>query len=227
MAKVRRKNEVVAESQPGNNRAMWLGGVLVVLILAVIAIAMLGRGTGSGAAVDPGEYEGIPTQGLFVGAEDAPVVVREFIDFKCPHCADASERIVPQVIEDYVREGQVRMEFIPVAFNDQSLPGAEAAHCAVDQGLFLPYHDLLFANQRNTYNITNLTNWATQVGMDEQAFRACITAGKYRQQVEQNLAEFRRVGAASTPTFYVNDTPVVGAVPYEELQAAIDAALGQ
>ncbi len=226
MAKVRRKGDVQVIEDEGGNRALWLGGILAVLLLAVLVIAMIGRGPGS-ASVDTGLYDGIATEGRFLGDPNAPVLVREFLDFKCPHCQDASQRLIPEVIDNYVRDGQVRIEFIPVAILDQSQPGAEASACAAEQGGFLPYHEVLFANQRNTFNITNLTDYAGQAGLDEQAFRGCLSSGKYTQQIQENMTEFRRLGANSTPTFYVNDTQVIGAVPYDQLETAIEAQLSK
>ncbi|MDQ4078233.1 MAG: DsbA family protein [Chloroflexota bacterium] len=227
MARVRRKRNVeVVEAERGGNRAMWLGGILVLLLLAVAAIVMIGRGDGE-TAVDAELYEGIPVEGTVLGDPDAPVLIREIIDFKCPHCATAAERLVPDIIENYVAEGQVRMAFIPVDFlGDQSLMSAQAAYCAAEQDAFMEYHDVLFANHRNTFNITNLTNYAERVGLDTQQFRACLTTGEYRNQViQENRTLASQLGATSTPTFVVNDTLVAGAVPFEQMQAVIEQEL--
>ncbi len=223
MARVRQKNRGADGEEGRDTRRGWiLGGLLLVLVLAIVGMVLLTRDDG---AVASGQYEGIAIQGRLLGDPDAPILVREFLDFKCPHCRDASRDLVPQVIEAYVKEGQAKIEFIPVAFNAQSLPGAEASLCAEEQGSFMAYHDLLFANQDDPFDIAMLTRLAGRAGMDEEQFRACLGSGKYRQQVQANLADFQQAGANSTPTFFVNEVPVIGAVPFEELAAEIDGQL--
>ncbi|MGH2544041.1 MAG: DsbA family protein [Ardenticatenaceae bacterium] len=227
MAKVRQKTRGQAAAASGSNRILWLTGILILLLLVVGVVAAIGRG--NPAPVDAALYEGVPAEGRFLGEADAPVLVREFIDFKCPHCGTASRDLIPRVIADYVADGQVRLEFIPLAILDGSQPGAEASLCAEEQGRFMAYHDLLFANQTTLFDIENLTNLAGQAGLDEQQFRACLTEGKYTNQVTQeHLTDFRNTGADSTPatpTFFVNDVKIEGAVPYEQLQAAIEGEL--
>jgi protein-disulfide isomerase len=45
--------------------------------------------------------------------------------------------------------------------------------------------------------------------------------------VEASFAEGRALGVSSTPTFFINGRPLVGAQPVEAFREAIDAALAR
>lgn len=218
-----KRGATVVEQPSSDNRGLILGGVAAVLLLGIIALVFLVNRPAP-VSLD-GAYEGVATEGTFIGDPNAPVVVREFLDFTCPHCRSAATDLTPKVIENYVASGQVRMEFIPIAFNENSLQGAVASYCAAEQGQFMDYKAQLFANQRNSFSSSNLVSYAAAIGLDEQEFRNCLIAGYHGGQVQDNLAEFRSMGASSTPTFFVNDQMVVGAVPYTEMEEYIQQAL--
>src|SRR5690625_3658809 len=53
---------------------------------------------------------------MAIGDVDAPVVMTEWIDLRCPYCAVFSRDTLPVLIEEYVETGKVRIEFHDVAF---------------------------------------------------------------------------------------------------------------
>ncbi|HEX9596708.1 MAG TPA: thioredoxin domain-containing protein, partial [Anaerolineales bacterium] len=92
---------------------------------------------------------------------------------------------------------------------------AEAAYCARDQGKFWEYHDLLFANQGNgSFSRDRLRAFAQALDLDEEAFSACLSGAKYRDQVQQDLADGLRAEVRGTPSFLINGKLVAGAQPY-------------
>lgn len=209
-----------------SNRMIALGivGLLLVGVVGFLIWAGLGGGTTVSTA---GSYEGIATEGRFLGDPAAPVLIREFSDFKCPHCRTASVDLLPSVIADYIATGKARLEVVPVAVVSQESEFAvEAAHCAAELGAFWPYHDLLFERQsRTTFNAANLTSMAEESGMDGTQFRNCLASGRYRSEVSAGSNAFRDAGATGTPTFLVNEQVVRGAVPYDEMRSVIEAEL--
>jgi protein-disulfide isomerase len=101
---------------------------------------------------------------------------------------------------------------------------AEAALAANAQGKFWPYHDTLYANQTSLGRAA-LDSYATSVGLDLATFDAALDAGTYKAAVAADESQGVSVGVNATPTFYINGNPLVGAVPYAQLKAAIDQAL--
>lgn len=68
---------------------------------------------------------------------------------------------------------------------------------------------------------------AEELGLEMDAFNACISSGKGQQQVAGSLAEARDLGLTSTPSFFVNGRPL----PHlhgdlaEQISALIDEEL--
>jgi protein-disulfide isomerase len=42
------------------------------------------------------------------------------------------------------------------------------------------------------------------LGLDEKSFQSCLNAGKFKSQIEQDLQEGNKVGAAGTPAFFID-----------------------
>lgn len=95
-------------------------------------------------------------------------------------------------------------------------------------------HARLFANQRN------LEPWedhASAIGLDTEAFRACLDEGTHAAAVRRDMAEAGKAGATGTPSFVLARTDpddptkvkgisfIRGAQAFPAFQAQIDAAM--
>jgi protein-disulfide isomerase len=132
--------------------------------------------------------------------------------------------------EQYVKTGQVRIvsKNLPVHGAEAS-EAAEAALCASDQGKYWEYHDALLENlyvgKRVTANADSLKKLAADLGLSQAAFGACLDQNKYAQRVQEEAAEAQKKGITGTPTFFINDSMLVGAQPFATFKTAIDNAL--
>ena len=54
----------------------------------------------------------------FLGSPDAPVTLVEYADLQCPFCAEWARGTFPAIVDEYVRPGQVRIEFRGLAERD-------------------------------------------------------------------------------------------------------------
>lgn len=222
--RVVRRRADQAKAQPSLlRRPVLLGAIALAAVVALVAIVLASR-----PAVQPvvpaADYEGLPVDGRALGVADAPVTIVEYSDFQCPHCKNAAEQTVAPLKSQYIPDGQVRFEFQPVAFlGQESLLASAAALCAQDQGMFWPYHDKLFAEQRRgAYSIANLKRFAGEVGLNQDEFNACLDSKKHENTVLSITREAQASGVTGTPTFLVNGAPIEGAVPFSELQQAIE-----
>ncbi len=111
----------------------------------------------------------------------------------------------------------------------QAQKAAEAAECAGLQEAYWPMHDLLFARQSEWSGrgqfVDRAVGYAEELGLDGAAFRACLEEGTFAAEVQADLQEGVRAGVRGTPTFFINGKPIVGALPYENIRQAIEAAL--
>ncbi len=161
------------------------------------------------------------------GAATAPVLIEEFTDFQCPACGQFARDMLPRLTAAYIATGKVRFIFRHFAIlGPDSEAAAEAAACAGAQGQFWPYHDRLFATQgRVTFTRNNLLRHAQELSLDLADFTACLDSGRFRSQVRAETQAAIALGLRGTPGFVINGRTLVGALPFELFQSAIDEAL--
>lgn len=212
---------------PNNNRKIALGGVITAIVIAIIVAVWVGNGGNEPPTPSLPSVVG-ENQGSVLGNADAAVAIKDFSDFRCPHCRDAALNLTPKIVENYINdEGRVSFEFVPVSvLGDESMLAAQASMCAEDQSQFWAYHDKLFEQQSSDrFDMATLEDYAGDLGLDEQTFRDCMLSGKHRLTIEKNNDAFREAGARGTPSFLIGEELVGGAVAFSEMQIIIDAQL--
>jgi len=170
-----------------------------------------------------------PTGGHRKGDPTSSVVVAEFSDFECGHCAQLY-RALKSLLPRYRKDLRIEFHHYPLdsacnpavsrSFHRNACLAAYASECAAEQDAFWPYHDLLFDNQGDLSR-RNLLRFADQVGLDRSAFEQCIAGEAVRREVERDVAEATRLEIKSTPTLFINKRTVVGALEDEKLEQAI------
>lgn len=157
-----------------------------------------------------------------VGAGELTVV--EFSDFQCPFCGRAAPA-VRQLREKYGDKINFVYKHFPLrSIHPDAQKAAEAAECARDQGQFEAYHDALFANQ-NGLGIFALKEVAAELGLATVKFNNCLDSNEKADIVEKDFQEGLAKGVTGTPTFFVGDERIGGAVPFETLDAAVQRQL--
>lgn len=124
----------------------------------------------------------------------------------------------------------MRFGYVHFAFlGDESFWAAEASECAGDQGQFWEYHDTLFANQngenQGAFSQANLKQFAVELGLEAEAFNACLDSGQHTATVQNESAFAQALGVRSTPSFVLNGQPIVGGQPFEVFQQAFEQML--
>jgi protein-disulfide isomerase len=209
------------EMKAKRQKAQRTQSIITITIIAVAAILIVGiiiypsiKPLGTIVVPDPGTYPQADKNNL--GNPNAPVKVEAFEDFQCPYCQAYTKGTEPIVISDYVSTGKVYYTFTPFSFlddaagdtNQESKTAAAAAFCAMDQGKFWQYHDLLYANQtgENVGDFTQrrLIAFAGKLGLDTNQFQDCLKNGKYTQLVLTDKAAASSKGVNATPYFLVN-----------------------
>jgi protein-disulfide isomerase len=158
------------------------------------------------------------------GNPKAKVMIVEFSDFQCPYCGQV-ENTLKSVLAKH--EGTVALAFrdMPITQIHPFAQGAaEAARCAGEQGKFWEYHDLLFGDQ-NGLDRNGLVAKAAKLQLDAKQFDSCLTAEKYKVQIQQDNQEGMRVGVSGTPGFFINGVFMSGAQPEAVFEKAIEEQL--
>jgi protein-disulfide isomerase len=228
-------------------RSVWRSPLVVVTALALVAtvgaIGALALTSSGGSATAPVSVVQPPATGISqyadgdaIGDPDAPVVLEVYADYQCPWCGRFARETLPGLVRTYVAAGQLRIEERAIAFlgkatPDESLDAATAAACAAPAGKYWAFGDYLVWNQsgenQGAFSRDRLVAMAERVGLEPEAFKACLDDPAIRGAIETRTSEALAAGIQSTPTF-VLDGERVTVSSFAELgpliQAKIDAA---
>lgn len=149
------------------------------------------------------------------GPDSARVTVVEFSDFECPHCREV-HNVLQSVAAHYPQVRIVFKDFPITELHPWAQTAAIGARCAFQQSpaAFWKVHDLIFNNQDviSAANVWDqVTGFASQAGLDTDAFKACLSSPEAKQAVEANHADGVALNVNSTPTLFVNGRLLVGA----------------
>jgi len=218
--------------QRQNNAIIWIMAAGVILVIGAIAYAIIS----SNQVIVP-EQRAFDQHNLSgLGDPDAPVVIHEFSDFGCTHCADFGLETKKLLEKEFIDTGIVYLQFHSVGGllgSTATLQAAEAAYCAGEQQSFWQFHDLLFSNQISLFsnrtgdNSKNLIEFADILDLDLDQFETCLSERTYQSVAADDERLARQNGISGTPSFLVNGTLLRGNQPIENFRLAIEEALAE
>ena len=167
----------------------------------------------------------IPTEGYpSLGPADAKITIVEFSDFQCPYCRRFHDETYRALLDAY--PGQIRFVYrnLPLtSIHPNAMPAAIASLCANDQNAYWDYHEKLFGSE--TLDEATYVQYATDLGLDVDTFKACLTSGSHEAFIQQDMDFSLGLGVQSTPTFFINGLAVIGAQPLSNFKQLIDKEL--
>lgn len=236
-----------ARGEERRRRLLQVASAAVFLTIAavVVAIAIEASSTEGGdaelervAEVNRG-LRGIPQVGMTLGEADAPALLVEYGDLKCPACAAYALEVIPDVIESQVRSGRARIDFRNYTIIDEQSEAAGAAALAAgEQGRGWNFLEIFYANQgfeSEPYADEEfMTAVARAAGIrDIGRWNRDRRSARLRAEVEATTEEARQVGFTGTPSFAVGGPATEGLEPVEaisdptaELEEAIERVSG-
>ena len=172
----------------------------------------------------------------FIGNPNAPVTIAYWFDYQCPFCKQNEETAMPQIVSDYVNTGKAKVVFKDYQFlgaDSQTLGQTARAVWDVAPDKFYEWHKAVYDNQG-----TENTGWATADKIrsitegvlgtaDTNKVLALVktNGATYQKEMDADKAEGSGFGVSGTPSFIIGKQLIVGAVPYTQLQTAIETAL--
>jgi protein-disulfide isomerase len=170
-----------------------------------------------------------------LGSPDAKVWMVMVSDFQCPWCAKFERETWPAIRDEYVFPGKIRVAFLnfPMPAHRNAFTAAEVVMCGASQptGKFWPLHDNVFREQERWESESDpmpvLLKQVEKAAMFPDSVAQCVKTHAMRPLIQGDIDRATRAGAASTPTFFIGGTPLVGAAPVSEFRRAIDAALAK
>jgi protein-disulfide isomerase len=164
-----------------------------------------------------------PFAGAWAGSAKPRVTLVMFTDYACTYCRASA----PDISRLLVSEPDLRIVFreIPI-LGPQSLAAARAALTMAkqDQGKYWAFHRGLYAAGRP--DDATIAGLAAKAGVDPRTLAEQGKADDITTEIASNLKLAGRIGVDGTPGFVIGDRLLSGAVGYDKLKAAVDAAKG-
>ena len=233
--------------------------VLPLVVAAVALIALIGTAVGALGSDETGDQAGdAPSSGqsadpdrgrapddtwaqlvrreaddpMALGEVDAPVVMLAYSEFQCPFCGKFARDTEPTLIDKYVEDGTLRIEWRDFPYlGPESTTAAQGGRAAAEQDSFWEFHDEMYANQLppNSGNLDEeyLADIADELGLDVDQFRADMKSKATDQGIARDFSEGQAIGVTGTPAFVINGVPVIGAQPTEVFEQTIEQAAAE
>src|SRR5829696_277651 len=229
----RRMAELAERRRREGERRVRVAGVLAAVLLVLaggVGIAVQAARFSAPAGSTP---QAVTLEnGVAVGRPDARAVIDLYEDPQCPACREFEQQVGPSVAE-WVASGSSKVNYHVISFLDRasttrySSRAANAFYCAADAGVFVRYHDLLYAAQPEEGSAglsdEQLVQFGRQAGATSDSFAQCVTTGRYSDFVSRITGQSNREGVLSTPTVFVNGE-VIQTPSLQAVRAAVNEA---
>ncbi|MCC9599007.1 Ig-like domain-containing protein [Stieleria sp. JC731] len=169
------------------------------------------------------------------GDAAAPVVLIEYLDLSCPHCADAHAAL-KQLETEFAGELLVVRRHL-LLFNSSTnsfvFPNSEeaafVAEAAARQGKFDEMVDLLFTNQDDWRALADPTSvfngYAQQLGLDLTQFASDQQDANLEARIVRDRTSASNLGLTSTPSFFLNGQSISNPETVQGFRSVIQAEL--
>ncbi|HLH09310.1 MAG TPA: thioredoxin domain-containing protein [Terriglobales bacterium] len=173
------------------------------------------------------------------GNENAKVTIVNYDDFECPFCARMHETLTNDILKNYGDRVRIIYKDYPLTeIHPWAKHAAIDANCLAAQSgqAYWDFADYMHDNQQQiahqAKSLLEQENNIDRIALDQaqkakipaDTIQACIKA-QSDKQVQASMEEADKLGVSATPTLFINGYKIDGAIPAEELHAAIDNAL--
>jgi protein-disulfide isomerase len=171
-----------------------------------------------------------------IGNPNAPLTIVYWFDYQCRFCRENEQNTMPQIIQNYVDSGKVKIVFKDFAFlgpDSDALGRYGRAVWAVAPSRFYQWHKAVYENQgeensawATTAEIRKITaSVLTPVQTSDVMRVAVANAIRYQKAMDADKKEGALLGVHGTPAMLIDNQMVTGYTPYMQMKAIVDAQL--
>ncbi len=141
------------------------------------------------------------------GDRKSPITVVAFEDLACPGCKIQSE-IFNQLVTEYPGQIKIIWKLLNVTtFPHDTALAHSYAFCAYEQGKFLEFKDIAFANTNNLSK-TTLALLAENIELNQKKLEACLLSDRPEQYQEKTKAIAKMLNIQSVPALFMNNKQI-------------------
>ena len=164
---------------------------------------------------------------ITVGNEDAKITIIAFESLTCSHCANFHTNVYPQLKEEYLDAGLVKIEFRHFPLDIAAFNASKVSQCKNDGNPDIL--ESLYANQQKWVkgNTIEEANQNLQKFLNNEGFSIDFNSCINNQEIEDFILNDRIEGAKNfkinaTPTIIINDEKFEKPLNYKNLKKAIE-----
>jgi len=178
-------------------------------------------------------------EAMAIGDPDAPLVMVTFESYGCGWCGHFHTRTLPDVMENWVDTGRLRIESRMMPYEERALPGARAGAAAGMQDKYWELSEIMYpyiagsgeplfdreptdeemaayhARQAEDAMLAHIESVADEIGLDYERFVTDFRSDAVAQQVDIDTRLGYAIGFTGTPAMVVNGVPLGGFVGYD------------
>ncbi|MBR2641424.1 thioredoxin domain-containing protein [Candidatus Saccharibacteria bacterium] len=188
-----------------------------ILLVAIIGLIIIINSTGNDDGISPdsiielSEQTGNIPEKIIGNPDEASLIVYEYADYGCSHCADWNRQM-----NELVKKHDGKLAIVFRGYNlgfQNGLGAAHAATAAQIQGYFKEYKDLLFANQSewiyaekkdaNDLFVEYFKEASNDAG-DVEKFKDDMNSSDVKKRLDFEHRMGKKVNLQGTPLFRIN-----------------------
>jgi protein-disulfide isomerase len=140
------------------------------------------------------------TRDFSIGPANAPIVIVEFFDYRCPYCHSAMEWVAE--VARTRRDVRIVLKEFPI-LGPESLEASRAAVAAMPQGRYWAFHQALMSF-RGDLTSARIDQLARQSGVDVARMRRRMNDAEITTHLQDNQGLGVDSNISGTPGFMIN-----------------------
>ena len=162
---------------------------------------------------------------VVIGPDNAPVKIKIFSSFTCPHCASFHINIVPELKKKYIETGKVQLILIDFPLDEAAFNASKLLHC-LDKTKQILFLDVIYKTQNEWTNASNMNDInnnlkkiVKDLGISSSQFEKCIKDETISDKIlNGRIAATKKYSIESTPTIVINEKKLEGSANFENIK---------
>src|SRR3989344_4275920 len=217
--------------------AIWIAVGVILLIIVAGTVFFNERKAAQNYARTDSEWSlivrPITSEDHTIGDISAPIHLVVYADFQCKYCGSFFNKTVQRLQAEYGKKIAFAFRHLPLPDQPQAEVEGEASECVYQLGgetAFWKFAHEIYSipNFYQGIDLSTLPNIAQKVGVDRDAYNACMKTGSGKERVAKDKLEGSVAGLDITPSTVLKSehrAVIVKGDYYAQLTAAIDYLL--
>ena len=166
---------------------------------------------------------------VVLGKNEAPIKIKIFSSFTCPHCANFHIKIFKKLKKEFIDTNDVKFEHHGFPLDLAALNAEKVLRCVENKEKRLAFLNKLYEKQDswasgpdiNSIN-SKLIKIANDYNLNDDKSNSCLNNEKLEDKIlEERIKGNKKYSIKSTPTVFINEKEYEGKHNYQDFKKAI------